>query len=129
MPKPQGEVEPFKEKDTRTNLIDQQYVEYTPYQAYLNHPFQLIQSELVIPIPIEPLKPLYPLWYDENAHCKFHLGVQGHSIEYREAFKYQVQALMERGYLNFEKKSEEGLCQVESIPITYTDLFPHLIAN
>ena len=36
---------------------------------------------------------------------------------------------MERGYLNFEKELEEGLCQIESIPMTYTDLFPRLITN
>ena len=36
---------------------------------------------------------------------------------------------MERGYLNFERGSEEGFCQIESIPTTYADLFPHLIAN
>ena len=39
IPAPQNEADPIKEKNTRTNLIDQQYMEYTPYQAYPNHPF------------------------------------------------------------------------------------------
>ena len=43
--------------------------------------------------------------------------------------KYKVQALIEGGYLNFEKELEEGLCQIQSISMTYTDLFPHLMAN
>ena len=50
----------------------------------------LIQIELVIPISTEPLKPPYTRWYDENAHCEFHIGAQGHSIEDCEALKYQV---------------------------------------
>ena len=89
----------------------------------------LVQCELVIPIPTKLVKPPYLRWYDKNAYCEFHLVVQGHSIEDCEALKYQVQGLMERGYLNFEKGLEEGLCQIESIPMTYTNLFPHLIAN
>ena len=40
-----------------------------------------------------------------------------------------MQALIERGYLNFEKKLEEEECQTKSIPVTYTGLFSHLIAN
>ena len=66
----------------------------------------LVQSGLVIPIPAKPLKTPYPRWYDENVYCKFHLGVQGHSKKNSEALKYQVQALMEKGYLSFEKGSE-----------------------
>ena len=31
--------------------------------------------------------------------------------------------------MNFEKESKEGLCQTKSILMTYTDLFPHMIAN
>ena len=89
----------------------------------------LVQSKLVIPIPIEPLKPPYPRWYNKNTYCEFHLGAQGHLTEDYEALKYQVQALIEGGYLNFAKNSEEEEYQLESIPMTYTDLFPHLIAN
>ena len=40
-----------------------------------------------------------------------------------------MQALIEGGYLNFAKKSKKEKYQLESIPMTYTDLFPHLIAN
>ena len=60
-----------------------------------------------MPISTEPLKPPYPRWYDENAHCEFHLGAQGHSTEDCEALKYQVQALMEDGYLNFAKSQRK----------------------
>ena len=40
-----------------------------------------------------------------------------------------MQALIEGGYLNFTKNLEEDEYQLESIPMTYTDLLPHLIAN
>ena len=63
----------------------------------------LIQSKLVIPASIEPLKPPYPHWYDRNAHCEFHLVAQGHSTEDCKALKYHVQALIEGGYLNLQK--------------------------
>ena len=97
--------------------------------SYTKLLFILVQSELVIPIFTEFVKSFYPQWYDENAYCEFHLGVQGHSIENCKALKHQVQALIEWGYMNFQKESEEGLYQIESIPMTYTNLFPHLIAN
>ena len=67
----------------------------------------LIQSELIILTPTDSLKPPYLGWYDANAHCQFHLGAQGHSTEDCEELKYQVQALIEGGYLNFAKKSAE----------------------
>ena len=78
---------------------------------------------------IRTRSPKFKTWSLKNAYCEFHLGVQGHSTEDCEALKYRVQAFMERGYLNFEKGSKEGLCQTELIFMTYTDLFPHLIAN
>ena len=56
------------------------------------------------------MKPPHPQWYDKNAYYEFHLAVQGYLIENCKALKYQVQALIEGGYLNFEKKSKEGLC-------------------
>ncbi|XWS60757.1 hypothetical protein CRYUN_Cryun07bG0063700 [Craigia yunnanensis] len=67
----------------------------------------LTQNELVILTPTDPPKPPYPRWYGENAHYEFHLGTQGHSTDDCEALKYQVQALMEGGYLNFVKKLKE----------------------
>ena len=52
-------------------------------------------------IPTEPLKPLYPRWYDKHAYCDYHFGAQGHSIENYKALKYIVQALIKGGYLDF----------------------------
>ena len=54
MSAPQSEVRPIKEKYTRTNLIDQQYMEYTPYQAYPNYPFHY---PIINCIPFEPKNP------------------------------------------------------------------------
>ncbi|KAL4362822.1 hypothetical protein GQ457_04G017850 [Hibiscus cannabinus] len=47
----------------------------------------------------------YPKWYDLNAHCEFHNGILGHSIENFLAFKRQVQVLLENGKWEFDPKS------------------------
>ena len=51
---PQSEVGPIKEKDTQTNLIDQQYTEYIPYQTYPNH---LVHYPIINCIPSKPKNP------------------------------------------------------------------------
>ncbi|EOY09138.1 Uncharacterized protein TCM_024532 [Theobroma cacao] len=40
------------------------------------------------PVHFNSLKPLYPKWYDANAHCDYHYGIQGHSTENCTAQKY-----------------------------------------
>ena len=42
---------------------------------------KLIQYQLLARVPITPMEPPYPCWYDANANCDYHYGVKGHSIE------------------------------------------------
>ena len=46
-------------KHIRFDPIPMSYIELLPI---------LVQSELVISTPNEPMKPSYPRWYDKNAH-------------------------------------------------------------
>ena len=41
----------------------------------------LIQHQLLARVPITPMEPLYPCWYNANATCDYHYGVKDHSIE------------------------------------------------
>ncbi|EOY19365.1 Gag-pro-like protein [Theobroma cacao] len=64
---------------------------YNPYQPY-------------------PPYPYYPVrWYDASAHCDYHYGIEGHSIENCTTFKHKVQGLIKAGILNFEKKQEQNV--------------------
>ncbi|XP_017985253.1 PREDICTED: uncharacterized protein LOC108663874, partial [Theobroma cacao] len=57
----------------------------------------------------EPLRPPFPKWYNPNAHCDYHFGIQGHSTENCTALKYKVQALIKAGLLNFVKKDSSSV--------------------
>ena len=62
---------------------------------------RLIQSQLVARVPLTPLEPPYPRWYDANASYDYHYGIKGHSMKNYQALKNQVQALKNAGYVNF----------------------------
>ena len=52
-------------------------------------------------VPLIPMESPYPRWYDDNASCDYHYGIKGHSTKNCLAFKNQVQALKNAGYVNF----------------------------
>ncbi|XP_017970675.1 PREDICTED: uncharacterized protein LOC108660805 [Theobroma cacao] len=64
---------------------------------------QLVHDHLVAAMPIEPLKPPYPKWYNPNARCDYHGGVMGHSIEDCTAFKHKVQTLIDAKWFDLAK--------------------------
>ena len=64
---------------------------------------KLIENHQLAPIPVEPLKPPYPGWYNPNARCDYHGGIIGHSTENCTALKYKVQALRDAKWLNFSQ--------------------------
>ncbi|XP_017970375.1 PREDICTED: uncharacterized protein LOC108660636 [Theobroma cacao] len=70
---------------------------------------QLVANHLVAPLYIEPLKLSFSRWYDAFAHCDYHYGIEGHSIENCTTFKHKVQRLIKAGILNFEKKPEHNV--------------------
>ncbi|XP_038999482.1 uncharacterized protein LOC120125037 [Hibiscus syriacus] len=61
-----------------------------------------VTNSTVSPYPMDPIKPPYPRWYDENAHCEYHGGVQGHSIEGCLAFKRLVQRMQNKNWITFD---------------------------
>ncbi|OMO68097.1 Retrotransposon gag protein [Corchorus capsularis] len=63
--------------------------------------YQLIQQGLVEPVYVEPMLPPYPMWYDPNVQCEYHMNVQGHSTENCTSLKKKVQALIKAGLLSF----------------------------
>ncbi|XP_017970376.1 PREDICTED: uncharacterized protein LOC108660637 [Theobroma cacao] len=77
-----------------------------PYTTLLP---QLIENRLLARTPLEPLRPPFSKWYDPYAHCDYHFGIQGHSIENCTALKHKVQALIKAGLLNFTKKDSSSV--------------------
>ena len=70
----------------------------------------LVQKYKIPIIPAKPRKPPYPEWYDFNARCEYHDGVQGHSTESCTSFKDKVQALIDADPAKFQEflKSFQG---------------------
>ena len=53
------------------------------------------------PIILESLTPFFLEWYNPEAHCEYHVGIPGHSIEDFALFKDEVQRLIKSGALSF----------------------------
>ena len=51
---------------------------------------RLIESQLVARVPLIPMEPPYPQWYDANASCDYHYGIKDHSTENYQALKNQL---------------------------------------
>ncbi|KAE8685499.1 BTB/POZ domain-containing protein SETH6 [Hibiscus syriacus] len=65
----------------------------------------LLKADVIRPYPLVPMQPPFPPWYDTNAHCVYHEGITGHSIENCLAFKRVVQNLINTGKLEFNTPS------------------------
>ena len=52
-------------------------------------------------VPKKPLKPPFSKWYNQNVYCDYHYRVQGHSTKNYHALTFQVQIVVNAGYLNF----------------------------
>ena len=75
---------------------------------------KLIQSGLLEPISIPPIRPMYPRWYKENASCDYHSGNRGHSLEDCTALKWRVSDIIKSGELTFE---DEDVPNVNGNPL------------
>ncbi|XP_040963953.1 uncharacterized protein [Gossypium hirsutum] len=62
----------------------------------------LFDAHIVSPFYLKPLQPPYPKWYDTNAHCDYHEGIEGHSIEHCTAFKKLVERLISMGVVKLD---------------------------
>jgi hypothetical protein len=61
----------------------------------------LLKDGSVVLKEITPVTPPYPPGYDANAHCEYHMGAPGHTIENCKAFKHKVQDLVDSKALTF----------------------------
>ena len=79
---------------------------------------KLIQSQLLAHVPLTPMEPPYPRWYDANTSCDYHYGIKGYSTKNCLALKNNVQALKNAGYVSFGYGKAGGpmslaiLCQI-----------------
>ena len=62
---------------------------------------QLLANQLVQLRELGPPPNPLPRGYDINAHCEFHSGAPGHTIENCRAFKCKVQDLIDTKAINF----------------------------
>ncbi|KAJ9168964.1 hypothetical protein P3X46_020437 [Hevea brasiliensis] len=62
----------------------------------------LVGINQIVPVPLDPIQPPYPRWYDATAHCEYHGGAQGHSIDNHGALRGRVHALIRNGWLKIE---------------------------
>ncbi|KAA0036942.1 uncharacterized protein E6C27_scaffold86G00180 [Cucumis melo var. makuwa] len=77
---------------------------------------QLIQNRQLASIPMIPIQPPYPKWYDSNARCDYHAGGVGHSTENCLALKRNVQSLINAGWLSFKKSGEKSNVYENPLP-------------
>ncbi|XP_040947361.1 uncharacterized protein [Gossypium hirsutum] len=62
----------------------------------------LFNAHVVAPFHLKPLQPPYPKWYDANARCDYHAGIEGHSIEHCTTFKNVVERLISLGVVKLD---------------------------
>ncbi|KAJ9182858.1 hypothetical protein P3X46_006805 [Hevea brasiliensis] len=62
----------------------------------------LVGINQIVPVPLDPIQPPYPRWYDATARCEYHGGAQGHSIDNCGALRGRVHALIRNGWLKIE---------------------------
>ncbi|KAJ9184401.1 hypothetical protein P3X46_004131 [Hevea brasiliensis] len=56
----------------------------------------------IVSVPLDPIQPPYPRWYDATARCEYHGGAQGHSTDNCGALRGRVHALIRNGWLKIE---------------------------
>ncbi|KAJ9168548.1 hypothetical protein P3X46_020054 [Hevea brasiliensis] len=62
----------------------------------------LISINQIVPVPLDPIQPPYPRWYDATARYEYHGGAQGHSTDNCGALRGRVHALIRNGWLKIE---------------------------
>ncbi|XP_073261622.1 uncharacterized protein [Populus alba] len=62
----------------------------------------------IAPLPIPPMQPPFPAWYNPEVTCEYHAGHAGHSIEACFAFKRKVLQLIKVGWVTFEDSPNQN---------------------
>jgi len=63
---------------------------------------KLLSIGQIAPLPVPPMQPPFPAWYNPEVTCEYHAGHAGHSIEACFAFKRKVLQLIKVGWVTFE---------------------------
>jgi len=63
---------------------------------------KLLSIGQIAPLPLPPMQPPFPTWYNPELTCEYHAGNTGHSIENCVAFKKRVSQLIKIGWVTFE---------------------------
>ncbi|XP_040942236.1 uncharacterized protein [Gossypium hirsutum] len=86
--------------DTRQNT---EKIQFMPIPMSCRELYQnLFNAHVVSPYHLKPLQPPYPKWYDANAQCDYHAGIEGHFIEHCTAFKMLVERLISMGVVKVD---------------------------
>ncbi|XP_052478435.1 uncharacterized protein LOC128033963 [Gossypium raimondii] len=86
--------------DTRQNT---EKIQFTPIpMTYIELYQNLFNVHVVSPFHLKPLQPPYLKWYDANAQCDYHAGIEGHSIEHCTVFKKLVERLISMGVVKLD---------------------------
>ncbi|KAA3464082.1 reverse transcriptase [Gossypium australe] len=89
-----------QESGTRQNS---EKIQFTPIPVTYKDLYQTLFNEhIVSPFYLQPFQPPYPKWYDSNAHCDYHAGIVGHSIENCTAFKKVVDRPIKMGVVKLD---------------------------
>ncbi|KAE8662571.1 No pollen germination related 2 [Hibiscus syriacus] len=102
-----------KKEETNTNRAESrgsrkenERLSFTPLPVPYSEIYDsLLKADVIRPYPLVPMQPPFPPWYDTKAHCVYHEGITGHSIENCLAFKRVVQNLINTGKLEFNTPS------------------------
>ncbi|XP_052882276.1 uncharacterized protein LOC128290602 [Gossypium arboreum] len=96
--------QPRQESNSRPNT---ERLQFTPIPMSYKELYQnLFDVHVVSPVYSEPVQPLFPKWYNENAQCEYHAGIVGHSIENCTTFKKLVERFIEMGVVKFDDSSK-----------------------
>jgi len=80
------------------------FVNFTPISmSYTKLLPTLLHNSLVTISPMKLVQPPYPKNYDANAKCDYYDWAIDHSIEMCFTLKHKVQALIDAGWISFQK--------------------------
>ncbi|MFQ6653255.1 hypothetical protein Gotur_024747 [Gossypium turneri] len=90
---------PDFEKAGKEKMNDELQKQVEEKYKWLEEKFRAM---VVSPHYLKPLQPLCPKWYDANAQCDYHAGIEGHSIEHCTTFKKLVERLISIGVVKLD---------------------------
>ncbi|KAE8654967.1 hypothetical protein F3Y22_tig00117034pilonHSYRG00338 [Hibiscus syriacus] len=105
-PRVQKEETNTNRAESRGSRKENERLSFTPLPVPYSEIYDsLLKADVIRPYPLVPMQPPFPPWYDTKAHCVYHEGITGHSIENCLAFKRVVQNLINIGKLEFNTPS------------------------